>query len=1222
MKYFRWFCLIALCIVAPYRLTSAQEVRLIAIGGSEGHSSASTTLRHLKTHLKTVDAKNAVVVFTGNYSSQPMPSKNDPNRLRIETEVKQHIDAIKDFYKLGGQVYFLLGHKDAPKGRKSPRRLKKFINKQLKSLSSSQRKPNAMPHPDCGEPAVIILPGHNILAIINSQWWFGDWHQHTRTNEGCEFKKRSELVFSFEAILKKYRNQRLIFALHHPLESLGEYGGHFKAIEHLNPPIIGTLKIWAKQNGLIPQFRSHPLYASLSNDIKGRSEKYGSFIFISGHEKNLQLLKVGTQTQIISGTSSQKTMPVIKSQKNEFSHRAGGWAQLTLRPDGAATAQFVEGIHAEQLFEIELPKPTSIAKQPIGFATSNTSTTTRSLYSRRNPGKTSFFGGMFFGRHYRNAYTLNLQFETLNLELAGLKPVKIGGGAQTNSLRLMDSQGGQWAMRATTKDASRWLPYPMNQVPFINHLLEDGFTATHPAAALAVPPLAKAIGIYHTKPRLLYLPDQHALEEYRGYITNEVVLLERRPKAPKQGVLPQNLAGTSSVTPTKYRSTLDMIDRIKDNPSKHQIDQEMMLRARLLDIFLGDWDRHEDQWRFAVKKQKDKTILYQPIPRDRDQVFANYDGLLLAIGRIAVPDINLLGTFNKTIDNVKWLTYNARFIDPIFLNKIDKKRWMQIAREVQSQLTNDVIASALARWPKEVYDLDGAEIESKLRARRNDLLSAAETFFKQVNRNTVLLGSNKDDIFELLFLDNNRIALRILTKKAKKLYFYRIYTPENTKELRIYGLDGDDRLIVSGNPHSKIKVRFIGGPGDDIVKAKKKKPVTSYNIAVYDRPKGLKIKKSIKVSDKRSRSAYRNQYDLHDPHHEPSKYGFIPSFEGNPDDDLFIGTTANITFSGFKRKPFASSHQISASFATSTLGAKLYYKGLFPESFMYQDQEFNLEATSPTYTRNFFGITNTYIDPKIQSRQFYQVKQSQLSLRYGLARSSFSDLVRYGVKGLGRFIDTQATPNRFVVISNDIQPQVLQNRYFIGGQAFMSLDTRDNKVYPKQGLIAEVSSKIQTDVSSDRPTGTSVLFEGLLGTHLSFDRSQRLTLSSNFRAAGIIGSYPFYFAPTLGDRDLRAYNDEQLAGNGVFAHSSDLRFEVVRIRHVLPSTIGMAASFDHGRAFGPDIVGNNYHAIVGGTVFWNILGAVGLRVSYYHGLRNEQRFVFGLGSLFERGSIL
>jgi hemolysin activation/secretion protein len=116
---------------------------------------------------------------------------------------------------------------------------------------------------------------------------------------------------------------------------------------------------------------------------------------------------------------------------------------------------------------------------------------------------------------------------------------------------------------------------------------------------------------------------------------------------------------------------------------------------------------------------------------------------------------------------------------------------------------------------------------------------------------------------------------------------------------------------------------------------------------------------------------------------------------------------------------------------------------------------------------------------------------------------------------------------------------------------------------------------------------------------------------------GIVGPHPFYFAPTLGDTTLRAYRFNQLAGDVAFSQTTDLRIDVFRIRSWLPGTIGVNLSLDHGRVFGPS-ASSVYHLDLGGGVWWSLLDAVGVSLSYYRGLLGGSRFVFALGPLFSR----
>ena len=465
----------------------------------------------------------------------------------------------------------------------------------------------------------------------------------------------------------------------------------------------------------------------------------------------------------------------------------------------------------------------------------------------------------------------------------------------------------------------------------------------------------------------MYLPDQERLKDIRGFISDEVVLIERRPKRPKHGNLPAHLGGElSSTRPLKYVSVGDMIAKMENKPWKHHPDQEMMLRARLLDLFLGDWDRHEDQWRFVRTTEEDGTKRYYPIPRDRDQALSNYDGGLLFLTRMSTPGNRVLQPFREDIKNLTWLIFNARHIDPVLLNRVTRDRWMMIAKEVQTSLTDEVIAEGMATWPKDAYELDGKKIEKTLRVRRDQIVKAAADFFDKVNEKIEIVGSEHRDLIDVTYVDTH--AVRVTIRRLKegpsgKPYFERTFDSRYTDELSIYALSGRDKLVVHGKPHKAITVRFVGGAGDDVVTAAPgtQGRVSARGVKVYDRKKGIKIDPSIKIDKEFSKSTYRNHYDRSDPHHAPSTVAGFPGFSIDADDGLYLGGNLTVKRTKFKRRPFASSHTIRAFFATSTLGADLGYSGIFPETAgPFFDQEIKLVAKTPNSTRNFFGLTNRY----------------------------------------------------------------------------------------------------------------------------------------------------------------------------------------------------------------------------------------------------------------------
>jgi len=278
--------------------------------------------------------------------------------------------------------------------------------------------------------------------------------------------------------------------------------------------------------------------------------------------------------------------------------------------------------------------------------------------------KVGFMHKLILGEHYSNLYLKEYKFDVLDLSKfqGGMTPIKRGGGNQTNSLRLEDTKGRQWSMRALTKDASRTLPYPINKMVGAKNILQDNFMAAHPFAALMVPDIADAANIYHTNPHLYYVPKQPALTLNNDLYGEDVYLLEERPSEEWSDL--ESFGNSDDII-----STLDLIEKLQKNWN-HQVDQKWVIRSRLFDLLIKDWDRHEDQWRWAKYEEEDNIKIYRPIPRDRDQPFAKYDGVLTWIIYAFNPFMRQLQTFTPDIDNIKWQSFNATFFDQTFLNEM------------------------------------------------------------------------------------------------------------------------------------------------------------------------------------------------------------------------------------------------------------------------------------------------------------------------------------------------------------------------------------------------------------------------------------------------------------------------------------------------------------------------------------------------------------------------
>src|SRR6202012_3424512 len=94
--------------------------------------------------------------------------------------------------------------------------------------------------------------------------------------------------------------------------------------------------------------------------------------------------------------------------------------------------------------------------------------------------------------------------------------------------------------------------------------------------------------------------------EYAGVFINRVCLLEERE-------------------PTGKSENTEKAEQALNEDNVNHLDGREFIRARMLDVLISDWDRHEDQWRWQGEKA-DGGKLFTAVPRDRDQALYTRQG--------------------------------------------------------------------------------------------------------------------------------------------------------------------------------------------------------------------------------------------------------------------------------------------------------------------------------------------------------------------------------------------------------------------------------------------------------------------------------------------------------------------------------------------------------------------------------------------------------------------
>ena len=409
---------------------------------------------------------------------------------------------------------------------------------------------------------------------------------------------------------------------------------------------------------------------------------------------------------------------------------------------------------------------------------------------------------IFFGNQYREEWTTPVKVPCLDITTfkGGLTINKMGGGRQTKSLRVMTSDNVEYTIRSVDKNPEALLPKPLRNT-FFKDILQDMIATAHPYGALIVPPLASAAGIHHTKPQLFFLPYSDALGEYKEDIGGMLAIIEIRPDEDLSDFgrfgFSDNVVGTDK-----------LYEKLRES-SFNQVDEELYLKTRLFDMFLNDWDRHEDQWRWA-EFEKNNQIIFEPVPRDRDQVFVKMEGVVpyIITRKWGVRNIR---NFDHAIDDVVGMNLNARFLDRIILNELGKKEWLRIANTLKNQITDSVIQVAVKKLPPEIYAISGKELISKMVSRRNIMVDVAKEYYDAISKKVNIIGSDNDEIFEIIQKEK---TVMVLGKNQNKTFFKREFNADETKEIYIHSLGGNNQIKFLGDD-SEINITLYTGDGEN-----------------------------------------------------------------------------------------------------------------------------------------------------------------------------------------------------------------------------------------------------------------------------------------------------------------------------------------------------------------------------------------------------------------------
>jgi hypothetical protein len=787
--------------------------------------------------------------------------------------------------------------------------------------------------------------------------------------------------------------------------------------------------------------------------------------------------------------------------------------------------------------------------------------------------KKSGFHRFLFGAEYRDIWTTPVSLEVLNLGTfaGGLTPTRLIGHGQTQALAFKGADGKSYTFRPSLKDPTGLLPTELRDT-VARVIVVDQMASGHPAGAVIVPGLIQPAGILANEPKLVVMPDDPALGEFRGQFANQIGNIEEYTGTKGFGGTTETIDGE------------EMWKRTRQSPDV-RADARQYLKARLVDQMMGDWDRHRDQWRWGKMPDKERWV---PMPEDRDQAFVRFEGFVIALLR---PQLPLLVKFNKNYSNLKGLTYDGWDVDKRFLAELDKPAWDEVVKELEAAITDDAIDAAARRMPPEYFAKDGPRLIAGLKSRRDQLPKQADRFYRFINREVDIHCTDAEEMVEAQRFANGDLEVSVRAAAAQEPYLKRRYDAKVTHEVRLYLYAGNDKVTVTGGKHGGVLFRVIAGDGIDVLDDS---AGGGTHYAASDR------------EDRVVKGPGTDRDSRHFTPPPPNKSGaWIPPRDWGrmtgpllllsygSDLGVLVGGALNTTGYGFRKFPWSDKQTLRLQFSTKETSVRGSYFGQF--RLENSRLRFGLYGLgSGIETSRFFGFGNT--STFTGDDKDYRLEQDRFHVEPMLIFSPFEHTdLSLGL--LGRYNKTEPRDN-----------PVLNAGSFYGEGAFtqfgvtarLLIDRTGQLALPRKGLIVTGGAAVSPAVGDVEETYGEFHLQarGFLGT-----KGERgVTLALTAGGQHVFGNQPFFDSAFIGGRTpfnvlepgsgaaVRGLPPQRYAGDGSLFGGADLYLSLIKATIFVPGTLGLTGFYDTGRVFLAGEDSNKWHYGYGGGLFFTTPG--------------------------------
>jgi hypothetical protein len=497
--------------------------------------------------------------------------------------------------------------------------------------------------------------------------------------------------------------------------------------------------------------------------------------------------------------------------------------------------------------------------------------------------------------------------------------------------------------------------------------LLDQQSALNPLGFMLAASLSENVGLPSENPRLVYIDsNQEAFASWKdvkfksGFyqLVSQPFNLTKDPAWRQRGVI-------------EIVNHKDMTHRL-ENEKNYKLDQEAYLKTRLFDLLIGDWDRQKDQWYWMVVADG-KYNVFRPFPIDRDAAFYHADGVISWWRRRKWINYKLQD-YARDLKHPNPMMIQSYSMDHRYTSNLSLDQWNKVVRELQSQLTPEKMEMAISKLPVAIPQDQKQILIKAFQNRLQDLPKLAGQMRLALRKSVDIIGTAESDRYVIQSGPGNFVEVTGANKG--EIVFSDKFDSDVTKEIRVYGLGGDDAFKLNWQKYTATKVRIIPGAGNDKIldRNQKLKPM----IALYDEDE-VQIDSYHGFLKQKYKPVYNDFYS----HVNQRKLNVMTPIlflaSSNADSGFVLGGGIRYYNEGFQHSPWASTNEIKANAVLNRGAANIMYQGTVFDLMKTSDFNIAVEAGLPRFYGSYFGLGNATPDlDRTREDSYYWMKARHL----------------------------------------------------------------------------------------------------------------------------------------------------------------------------------------------------------------------------------------------------